>query len=201
MALALISIILIIVLVLIAIRFGLNRGSIDEDEISSPVLHASGIYSIVKKSPRENIVAYKPPKEDILKYITDLNEDIEGLSLTASDKARIVDMWDNAIDENVSTIEKGDVDGIEFYYYDFVPVDCPVCKQHFSKGKFVTREEIFKFPIIIPPLHLGCTTKLLPHHGKENLRETTELGMLPLFKNQVPPQLPEWKATTKINVE
>jgi len=201
MAFVLISIILLLILVLVAIRIGLNRDNInDEEPVIKPVLHGSGIYSIVKKSPRETIQDEKPPEEDIRQYIATLNEDIEGLSLSEIEKGQLVEMWKRALADNISTIEKGDEDGIEFYYYDFPPTECPVCKRYFSKGKFVTREEVFKFPGIIPPFHLGCTTILKAHHGKENLRETTELGMLPLFKNQLPPPLPEWKLTTKTNI-
>lgn len=200
MAFALISIILLLILVIVAVRIGLNKENIGEETVIQPVLHGSGIYSIVKKSPRETIPDNKPPKEEIKQYISTLIEDTEGSVLSQSDKDNLIEQWEHAIDENITTIEKGDEEGIEFYYYDFSPKECPICKRYFSKGKFVTREELFTFPGIIPPLHLGCTTILRAHHGKENLRETTELGMLPLFKNQAPPPLPEWKLTTKINL-
>ncbi len=201
MIIALISVVLAIILMLIAIRIGLNRSRNNEEEAAPQIIHASGIYSIVKKSPREDITAHRPRKEDIQKYISGINEDIDGQLLSSGDKERLVTLWETSIDENIGTIEKGDIEGVEFYYYDFVPAECPVCKRYFSKGKFVTREEIYRFPSIIPPLHLGCTCKLMPHHGKENLRETTELGLLPLFRNQAPPRLPEWNITTKTYVE
>lgn len=200
MAFALISIILLLILILIAIKFGLNRDRIADETEEQPLLHASGIYSIVKKSPRENILGSKPPPEDIQKYIEALNEDIDGIPLSPQDKEKLIQMWEVAIEENIATIEKGDLESIEFYYFDFLPKDCPICLRYFKRGKFVTREEIFRYPVIIPPFHLGCTCKMLPHHGKENLRETTELGMLPFFKRQEPPPLPDWKLTTKINV-
>jgi hypothetical protein len=200
MAFALIGIFLLLILMLVAIKFGLNRDRITNEQDEKPVLHASGIYSIVKKSPRENALSSKPPKEDILKYLGELNEDIDGQPLSAQDKETLITLWEEAIEESISTIEKGDIEGIEFYYFDFIPEDCPVCLRHFTRGKFVTREEIFRCPVIIPPFHLGCTCKLLPHHGSENLRETTELGMLPFFKKQEPPPLPEWQSTKKINV-
>ncbi|MBN1576585.1 MAG: hypothetical protein JW913_08535 [Chitinispirillaceae bacterium] len=197
MAITLISLILLIILVLIAIKTGLNRDRLIDEPVEKPTIHTSGIYSIVRESPRRNILAYKPPKEDILQYIDGLNVDMKGSPLSATEKSGIVDRWYRSIEENITAIEKGDLEGIEFYYYEFLPVDCPVCMRHFSRGKFVTREEIFRYPSIMPPLHLGCTCKILPHHGKENLRETTELGMLPLFRNKVPPPLPHWKFIIK----
>ncbi|MBN1757481.1 MAG: hypothetical protein JW863_04145 [Chitinispirillaceae bacterium] len=197
MAFALISVILLIILILIAIKTGLNRGHTTDEPTSQPVIHASGIYSIVKKSPRENVHSKKPSREDIGKYLSGQNVDSEGAAITEEEKQLLIEQWESGIEDSIKTIEKGDVEGIEFYYYEFLPVDCPVCHNHVSRGKFVTREEIFRYPDIIPPLHLGCTCKLLPHHGKEKLRETTELGMLPLFRNQQPPPLPDWKTITK----
>jgi len=197
MAFALISIILLIILMLIAIKTGLNRGHTSDEPVLQPVIHASGIYSIVKKSPRESILAKKPSTEDIGKYLSGQNVDKEGGELSEQDKSRLMEHWKSDIEESIATIEKGDLEGIEFYYYEYSPVDCPVCRNHISRGKFVTREEIFRYPDIIPPLHLGCTCRLLPHHGKEKLRETTELGMLPLFRNQQPPPLPQWQTITK----
>ena len=197
MAFALISIILLLIVMLVAIKTGLNRGHTTDEPAIQPVIHASGIYSIMKKSPRESVMAQKPPLEDIIKYLSGQNVDSDGAVLSEQEKKRIVERWEAGIEESVATIEKGDVEGIEFYYYEFMPMDCPVCRHHVSRGKFVTREEIFRYPDIIPPLHLGCTCKLLPHHGKEKLRETTELGMLPLFRNQQPPPLPDWKTITK----
>jgi hypothetical protein len=197
MAFALISIILLIILMLIAIKTGLNRGHTTDEPSSQPVIHASGIYSIVKKSPRENVLAQKPAREDIIQYLSGQNVDNEGAQLSEQEKRLLLEQWETGIEESITTVEKGDIEGIEFYFYEFMPEDCPVCRHHVSRGKFVTREEIFRFPDIIPPLHLGCTCKLLPHHGKEKLRETTELGMLPLFRNQKPPPLPDWKTITK----
>jgi hypothetical protein len=200
MAFAMISAILLIILVVIAIRFGFNRDQITNDDCYArqPTMHASGIYSIVRNDPRENVMSAKPSSEDLSKYILGLNEDINGQPISQTEKAMLIDAWETALNESIAAIKQGDESDVGFYYYDFQPVDCPVCKRHISKGKFVTREEIYFHPSIIPPFHPGCTCKLIPYHGKENLRETTELGMLPFFKNQEPPVLPDWKNSVKI---
>lgn len=201
MAIALISAVLLIILVLIAIRFGLNREHLSEDAdtpLHKQQLNASGIYSIVRSTPRANIARAKPSAHEIRQYLDGINEDSNGHLLSGDDKNILITRWEQGIDENIRRIEDGDGKGIEFYYYDFIPHDCPVCQRFFTKGKFVTREEIFLHPAVIPPHHLGCSCQLIPHHGKENLRETTELGMLPFFKNQELPALPGWKTTLKI---
>ena len=196
MAIALISIILLIILILIAIKAGLNKEHhLTDEQVEKPTIHASGIYSIVRESPRRSILSHKPRREDIVQYLAGINEDIIGSPLSDADKSSLAEAWFMSSEENIAAVERGDLKGVEFYYYDFTPSSCPVCKRFLSKGKFVTREEIFRHPAIVPPLHIGCTCKLLPHHGKENLRETTELGMLPLFRNRMPPKLPDWNTT------
>jgi hypothetical protein len=121
------------------------------------------------------------------------------LNLNESDKQKLVAMWHKAMNENIKVVEQGDCEDVSFYYLDF-PKDnqCPVCATYIKRGQFVTREEIFSTPSIIPPFHLGCTTKIVPYHGKEDLRDTAIIGMAPLFKGHTPPVLPEWKKTVKI---
>ena len=199
MVLAIISVLLLVILILIAVYIGLNRGEVEQVEEENSMIHASGIYSIVRKSPREEAMKARPDLEEIRKYLLSSNVDTGKYQLSERDQDILLEHWDESLKKNIAVIEQGDKEGVEFYYYEFVPEDCPVCKRYFSRGHFVTREEIFHHPRIIPPFHPGCTTSIFPHHGKEDLRDTTELGMLPLFKEDVPPPLPEWNAIVKPN--
>lgn len=98
------------------------------------------------------------------------------------------------MEENIRVVEQGDAEDVEFYYYDFKgDKPCPACASYVKMGQFVSRQEIFKYPSIIPPLHIGCTTKIVPYRGKEDLRETTIRGMAPFFSKSAPPLLPAWK--------
>lgn len=200
MVLAIIGSLLLLILIIIAAKVGLSKNDTQEEQIPIPVIHASGIYSIVRRSPKEQLLKVRPGKEEIQKYLESLNEDIGKYLLSEKDKALILEHWEQSIARNLELIEQGDREGVEFYYYEFSPDDCPECTKFFNKGQFVTREEIFKYPATIPPFHLGCTCRLYPHHGKEKLRDTTELGLLPFFKGEELPPLPEWKVTFKINV-
>lgn len=192
---ALISLILFLLLILIAIHIGLNRKSTSEEYVQ-PVLHTSGIYSIVRKSPREEISNHKPPSEEIRKYLEDLNENNKEAAFPVNE---LLKKWDESLNKNIETIEQGDKKGVEFYCYDSEPDDCSVCDQFFKKGQFVTREQIFQYPLIIPPFHIGCTSCLVPYTGKENLNDTTEIETYPLFKNELPPRLPEWRKIQNTN--
>ena len=191
MILALTGVGLLLVVMLIAVRIGINKEKVEEDGLK-PVIHASGIYSIIRKSPRESISDYKPSQEEILKYFSNKNVNSTDLLLSEADKSKLMKQWNSQMEANIFEIEKGDERGAEFYYYKFLWTD-PVCSKYISKGRFVTREELFQHPNIIPPFHLGCGCQLKQYQGKEKLHDTTEIGMLPLFREGAAPPLPDWK--------
>ncbi|MBN1129194.1 MAG: hypothetical protein JXA71_09425 [Chitinispirillaceae bacterium] len=197
------SIVLLAALILVAVRLvSFKRPQEDTEEnnlgTTGPLIHASGIYSIVRKSPRENLGALRPQEAEVRKYLATINEDINKQPLSDADKQKIITHWQKAIDENIRIIERGDCEGVEFYYLDF-PKDktCPLCRSSITPGQFVTREQLFSTPSIIPPFHLGCTTRIHPYFGKEDLRDTAIMGMAPLFTGSTPPVLPDWKKTLK----
>jgi hypothetical protein len=199
---AILSFILLLVLILIAIRLiSLKRtpseeGGGESASAHGPLIHASGIYSIVRKSPREDVLRIRPKENEIRKYIASINEDIYRRALSEGAKEKLVLKYFLSIEENIAAIEKGDSESVEFYYLESSgDKQCPVCANFFKHGQFVMRQEIYKNPSILPPFHLGCTTKLVPYIGKENLRETTTIRMSPLFSNGIAPALPEWKKT------
>jgi len=203
MAAAIIGLLLFIALVLIAIRMISFRHA--SDDVSNDtgddgsLIHASGIYSIIRKSPREDILRIRPQEAEIRKYLASLNEDITRQPLTPTDKQKLSEKWRQLMEDNIQVVEKGDAEEVEFYYYDF-PDDtpCHVCTSYLNQGQFVSRQEIFKNPSIIPPFHLGCTTRIVPYRGRENLRDATILGMAPFFSNSVPPPVPEWTKIVKL---
>ena len=197
---AILGLILLLVLILIAIRLiGPKRPPVEDNESVSaqgPIIHNSGIYSIVRKSPREGLHNIRPQEPEIRKYISSINEDLYGRALSAADKEALVLKWARSMEENIAAVEKGDSGSVEFYYLESsADKQCPVCATFFKQGQFVMRQEIYKNPLVIPPFHLGCTTKLVPYIGKENLRETTTIRMAPLFNRGIAPTFPEWKKT------
>lgn len=192
-----IALFLLIVLLVIAIGIGVNKEKTEKEE-PRPIIHASGIYSVVRTSPRKDIERLKPAREEIRKYLSGTNEDTNGVALSNQDKERLVESYWTEVDRNITEVEEGDRRGAEFYFYDFERDD-PVCARYLSKGRFVTREEIFKHGRIVPPFHLGCSCRIQAHKGSENLRETTELGLRPLFADDsMVPSLPNWHTVLRI---
>jgi len=203
MVTAIFTLLLLMILIIIAIRLITDKNSPGEEQNGngkeSQIIQASGIYSIFRKSPRQDLIALRPGESEIRKYLFTINEDIQGQPLAISDKERLVEHWLHSMEENISAIEQGDAQSVLFYYFD-APGEktCDICANHFKRGQFVTREEIFKNPSVIPPFHLGCTTKVVPFQGKDVMREGVVSAMTPFFGNHKPPTLPGWSATVKL---
>lgn len=187
--LVLIVILLILIVIFVPLRSPQSKNVATSE---SDNLRVSGIYSIVRKSPREDIKNKKPTDKEILKYLATLNENITGKINSDKEKLALIDLWNNNIEKSIQTIEKGDLDGAEFYFYDFKQ-ECEICKPVIANGHFVTRQELYKYPHLIPPFHLGCTCQLRPHHSKDSLDELSEKNMTPFLKDSQIPQMPDWK--------
>ena len=197
----LISVVVFLILALIAIRISFSKTATSEAD-TSPILRTSGIYSIIRKDPKEQISQVKPTIEEIRKYIERLNVDNNDSDTTMFSTAEIdclIRNWNESLSRNIKTIEDGDNNGVAFYYYDFKPEKCPVCSDYLKMGQYVTREEIFQHPQIIPPFHIGCTCNIMAHTGNNEIQDATEIGMIPLFKNEIAPRLPDWKMIPQSN--
>lgn len=200
MYLALIGTAFFLVLFVVAIRlaWGKRDAQVPSEE---ELIHRSGIFSIVRKSPREYVGNAKPSTEEIGQYLAGTNVDIQGATLHQADRQRLQERWAGHLEESVRVVENGDKEGVEFYYYDFDAND-PVCADFVEKGFFVTREEIYRFPELLPPFHPGCTCRIAGYHGAPNeLRETTRTGMRPFFTDRECPPLPDWHTILKPSQE
>jgi hypothetical protein len=193
---ALFGIIFFLFLILIAIRFSITNRQLEETE-KKTVIHTSGIYSIVRKAPIDEILNLKPSIKEIEQYLNSKNVDIQKLELTKSDKDALIKLWNKSLENSMLEIKEGDLKGLEFYYYDFINTD-NICNKYIKKGNFITRQDIYQHPELIPPFHLGCTCVLKCHHGNEILRETSELGMSPLLNEGENPSLPDWRLILKL---
>ncbi len=159
----------------------------ESTEMSSPVIHASGIYSVVRRSPRGSIHPAKPKIEDIRDYLDNINKDDCGNVLSASDKEKLIKDWEDRLDRNISIIEDGDKNGLEIYFYKQVS-KCKKNESMLGQNKFITREEIYQHPELIPPLHLGCKCELVPdtefrkggHLNNATSPLTEESGFFPI---------------------
>lgn len=187
----------VVALILVALLFGLGRREdrdADEADERQTILQTSGIYSIVLGSPQDELERLRPGDTEIRSYMDGESTDISGVPLSFDDKKALLQHWKVRMVESLQEIDIGDMNGDTFYYYDFPRQPCPVCSEFINAGNYVTREEIFKNPCLIPPFHLGCTCTLTAHHGCERtVRETVLVGMIPFLDGSVKPLLPDWK--------
>ena len=197
MAAVIICLSILAALILVAVKIGFSKEDAHIDTERERMIRVSGIYSIVRESPRESLAALRPKEGEIRQYLAGINEDINGARLTDSGRAALLKHWNTQMEANLQAVENGDKNGVTFYYYDF-PSVCPVCKPFITKGNFVTREEIYNHPVIIPPFHIGCACVLAAHRGVENLRETTITGMVPFFESGALPRLPDWTSAVSL---
>ena len=179
---ALIGILFFLILILLAVRFGITKQRLENERDSQSVIHTSGIYSIVRKSPREDVERIKPSEKEIIQYLTAQNVDIHENQLTEDDKKALLESWKETLEDSIQVVEDGDKEGLEFYYYDPQGED-DVCKDFLEKGHFITRQDIFKHPELIPPFHLGCKYTLKCHKGTDHIKDTTEIGMRPFLED------------------
>jgi len=186
MILAIIGIVLLLGAMLVAVRIGMNKTK-NEEEMPSALIHGSGIYSIIRKSPRDNIGDVKPSQEEIRKYLADKNVNINN-----TDQEALLSAWNSLMEKNINTIEAGDKSGTEFYFFKYAWPDS-VCEKIIPSGRFITREQIYTHPEFIPPFHIGCSCSLQTLEGKEKLRDTTEIRSLPFIREGQKITLPDWK--------
>ncbi|MDR0307810.1 MAG: hypothetical protein LBI42_13380 [Chitinispirillales bacterium] len=193
----LIGLVILIVFIIIAVRAGISKEETLPDAPRERVIHMSGIYSIIRNSPREDLLRLRPSEEILRQYLADQNVDMYNVSLGDSDKSALLEHWKMQMDINLREIENGDKTDVVFYYYDF-PQACPACAPFVTRGHFVSREEVYCNPRIIPPFHLGCTCTLVAHHGGADLRDTNITGLTPFFTGETAPSLPEWTSVISL---
>ncbi|MFP4416079.1 MAG: hypothetical protein ACOC41_05790 [Chitinivibrionales bacterium] len=192
---ALIGIIFFLILILIAVRLSISEEKLPE-EADQNVMHASGIYSIVRRSPREQVNRLKKPSEQIRQYLSDQNVKENTDVFSEQEIDSLVRGWDEMIERNIVEVEEGDKRGVEFYFYE-IPKSDTICRECIGKGFFVTREQIFKNPQIVPPFHIGCQCRFKAYYGTEDLHETTEIGIQSFIPDGKLPPLPHWESILK----
>ncbi|MBF0432334.1 MAG: hypothetical protein HQK83_13700 [Fibrobacteria bacterium] len=181
--------VLLVVLTATAAYFALQKK--DDDSENFPTIHQSGVFSIIRKSPREALEKKQLTLEQIK----------EALAATLS-KQEVEDqaesyykLWTEILEESISIIEDGDTKGLQTYMYNVPERDTDTCKL-FSGNTYVTREQLQNFPNIIPPFHLGCNVRLISKEAWNTNLDGT--GWKPLLPENGKYPTPEWRTIAKI---
>ncbi|OGK07657.1 MAG: hypothetical protein A2487_09115 [Candidatus Raymondbacteria bacterium RifOxyC12_full_50_8] len=153
-----IVIIFLVILIVITMYIALQKKSGEED-IPLATIHASGIYSVIRKSPRENLHPAKPPASEIAAFVGAAEKDMDGVPLSGADRERIIARWNAGLEDSITAVEKGDREGVQRFLIKKGPVDA-VCAIFAKKNYIILREDIYRHPELLPPFFPGCECRL-----------------------------------------
>jgi hypothetical protein len=131
----------------------------EKPEERRPTIHASGIYSIVRRSPRQGIESVKPKVDEIRDFLSKTGVDAKGRTLSFQQKEQLLADWEKTLEINIQTVEAGDKNGVEIYFYH--NQSCSQNQAWSGNNKYITREELYQHPELLPPFHVGCSCLLL----------------------------------------
>ena len=168
----------------------LKRGGSDRPQDDSSPIYASGVYSLIRRSPRKELQEREPPSEEVQSVLS--SEQAEAANGSAE---QYLDEWRRQANISINNIEKGDRDGIQTYRYQ-VPAKCQRTCAMFGGDAYVTREQLHNHVSLIPPFHLGCGVQLVTKEawsaGNENAAWTP---ILPVNGKYL---TPDWRIVVKL---
>jgi hypothetical protein len=124
----------------------------------------SGKYAAVLRPVADSLAEKKPGKAEIEEWLN-----LQGIDI--GQKNRLMENWQNSLNETIKTISEGDINGVTTYRIDLGPKDKSICK-FLHKDHFFTRDQINRNSEILPPYCLGGDSKVVPKHAWENTDET-----------------------------
>ncbi|MFH1761216.1 MAG: hypothetical protein ABIA63_08945 [bacterium] len=137
-------------IVFLAIHFSMQSKT-RKNQPLTPSIYQSGIYSIIRKSPRQTLGQTKPAIESVEEFLNTRN-DCNNNSLKQD--------WQKNIEYNIQLVEKGDEKGQNIYILELSP-KCSICNSFFKNPKMIiSREEIHKNSAVLPPFYPGCSCTL-----------------------------------------
>jgi hypothetical protein len=181
---------LILLVVGAAVSMFLKKGAGDRQaqDDSSPI-YASGVYSLIRRSPRKELQEREPPLEEVQPVLTKAQTEANGSA------QQYLDEWRRQANISINNIEKGDREGIQTYRYQ-VPAKCQRTCAMFGGDAYVTREQLHNHVQLIPPFHLGCGVQLVTKEawsaGNENAAWTP---ILPVNGKYL---TPDWRIVVKL---
>ncbi len=163
-------------------------GPVQDD--SSPI-YASGVYSLIRRSPRKELQEREPSFEEAQAVLSaPQNSPIANGSVE-----QYLDEWRRVANISINNIDIGDKEGIQTYKYQ-VPVKCQRSCAMFGGDTYVTREQLHNHVQLIPPFHLGCGVTLLTKEAwNAGSGNTAWTPILPVNGKYL---TPDWRSVVKL---
>lgn len=178
-----------LILLAVGLHYALKKKG-EESELKE-MQHNSGVFSIVRVSPRKAVLQLKPTGSEVYRWLEENRPDLpEPLRREKADE------WDRLTEEAIALVEKADRDGRNTFRYQTEPKEEPLLPFITADG-YITRETIFEHPELLPPFFIGCRTRLMLKEADSALQggNTAKCGwkpMLPSPDGTYP--IPDWRA-------
>ncbi len=176
-----------LLLVAIGLYYSLQKQA--EEREKKAIQLNSGIYSIVRVSPREALLKIKASEEEVEEWL-EANRPM----LPPEEIGRLVALWNEAIEHSIAMVEKGDLEQRDTFRYE-VPSEEKGLLPFADPDGYITRETIYHHPELLPPFFIGSKTRL-----ELKVADSTLLGsqaksgwkpILPSSDGTYP--IPDWK--------
>jgi len=177
--------ILIIILSLILVGFGayVVIGEKSSEEDPREEIKQSGMFSVYAKSPRDDLTRIRPSSEEITTF---LNQQTQ---LSTAQREKLLQDWEDHLADTIKTIEEGYAKGVQTFRYTFTEKDLQLCP-FLSEGNYITKEQIYNYPELLPPFYPGCGVKLV---SKESWDNQDNSGWKPLLPKEGKYSVPDWR--------
>lgn len=179
-------IILIIILILVAVGFGASIviGDKSSEEDPRTKVEKSGKYNVNVRPLREELGKVKPTAEKIRSFLE------ENHSHLGSEKIEELTVrWNQSLDETIAVVEEGYEQDVQTFRYVFTEADKKVCT-FLDNGNYITREQIYNHPELLPPFYVGCQVKLV---SKEAWEAGDGGGWMPITPREGKYPIPDWR--------
>jgi hypothetical protein len=142
----------------------------------------SGVFSLVRESPRKYFEHNKPTEADITQFLVSkgLSEDI---------KSTLLSSWNTNCEHSIRSIERADRFGVETFGLELGKL-AQELMPHITSATYLTREMIFNHAELLPPYFLGDTSKIVHKDAMAGEDKNMWEPLLPIKGSY---QIPEWR--------
>ena len=135
-----------------------RSGNDKQEKSRAAPMYTSGVFSLIRKSPREAVLARIPDLEAVRAALSTQPGKANG----GAEQYR--DRWLRTAELCINNVERGDKEGIQTYGYT-VPEKCLITCGRFGGDAYATREQLHHEVRLIPPFHLGCGCEITPREA------------------------------------
>ncbi len=153
----------------------------ETEEISK--IAVSGKYSVALRPAADSFAEKKPSMAEIEEWLN-------SKGIGEEQKNEYLKNWQKSINQNVKTINEGDINGVTTYKIDLGPKDKDLCS-FLHPDHFITREQINRNAEILPPYCLGSDSTVVPKLPWDNTNNTS--GWQSVLPKDGKYEVPDWR--------